>query len=107
MEVRCEEHAHGRESKTKRAECESFFLAEIVSNGSGGHAAGNASYQCAPCGPSYARSVQMKQLAQIPDRAADHDVVVAKQKAAKSGNAGCNNERGTRLRRTQWGVQVI
>ena len=76
----------GRQSETKRAKRETFFLAQIVGNGSGGGATGNASDQRATRGPADACRVQMKQPAQISNRAADHDVVVAKQQTAKRGD---------------------
>jgi hypothetical protein len=78
MEIRREKHSNRRESETKRAKREPLFLAQIVGNGSRCDTSGDTSDQRATCGPAYAYCIQVKELAQKSDCAADHNVVVAK-----------------------------
>jgi len=91
MEIGGKNHANRRKSETKGTQRETLFLAEIVGNGSCRDAAGDASDQRASRGPADARCVQVKQLAQESNCAADDNVVVSKQKTAKRGDAGCDN----------------
>jgi len=107
MEIRGEEHADRGKSEAKRAQRETFLLAQIVSNGSRRSAANNASHQRTSRSPANARRVQMKQLAQISNRAADDNVVVSKQETAKRRDTRRNDERSTRLGQTRWRVQII
>ena|ERR1700733_12350020 len=106
MEIRCKNHAYGGESETERAQRETLFLAEMIGNRTGRDAAGNAADQRAPGGPPDAGRIQMKALAQESNGAADDNVVVSEQKAAKRGDTGCNDERGARRRRRGGGVQL-
>ena len=94
-------------AKTKGTKGESFLLAEIVGYGSSGSATGDAAHQRAARGPAYARRVQVKQLAQVSNRTADHNVVIAKKKPAESRDTGGNDQRSARMRRARWSAQVI
>src|SRR5205807_580149 len=76
MEVGGEEHAGRRQSEANGAESETFLFTEIIRHGSGSSAADDAPDEGAPGGPSCARRVKMKELAQIANGAADHNVVV-------------------------------
>src|SRR5208283_2155078 len=58
----------------------------------------DASNQRTPRGPTNARGIQMKALTQIADRAADHNVVVTKQQAAQSRDAGGDEQRPLGMR---------
>ena len=92
MEVGGEEHAGQRQSEANGAESETLPLTEIIRHGSGTSAADDAPDQGAPGGPSYACCVKMKELAQIANGTADHNVVVTEEQAAQSRDAGRNEE---------------
>jgi hypothetical protein len=54
----------------------------------------------------------MKQLAEIANRPADHNVVVAEKQSAKGGDAGRNDKRAARTvdgrnGLDRWGTQII
>ena len=93
MQVGSDEDAGGRQREADGAEGKAFLLAEMVRYGSGSGAAGNATDQSAPGGPPRARCVEVEQLAQIGNRTADHDVVIAEKQAAQRGNRGGDDER--------------
>ena len=69
----------------------------MIGYGSSDRAACNAADQSTPGRPSYASCIEMKQLAQIAYGAADHNVVVAEQQPAARGDAGCDDERDSRV----------
>src|SRR5205823_5856344 len=83
-------HANGAESET-------FLFTEIIRHGSGSSAADDAPDEGAPGGPSCACRVKMKELAQIANGAADHNVVVTEEQATQSRDAGRNEEWGARM----------
>ena len=97
MEVGGEEHAGRRQSEANGAESETFLFTEIIRHGSGSSAADDAPDEGAPGGPSCARRVKMKELAQIANGAADHNVVVTEEQATQSRDAGRNEKWGARM----------
>src|SRR5438445_10781247 len=88
MEVGGEEHAGRRQCEANGAESETFLFTEIIRHGSGSSAADDAPDEGAPRGPSCACRVEMKELAQIANGAADHNVVVTEEQATQSSDAG-------------------
>src|SRR2546422_6757466 len=101
MEVGGEEHAGRRQSEANGAESETFLFTEIIRHGSGSSAADDAPDESASRGPSRGPScacrVKMKELAQIANGAADHNVVVTEKQATQSRDAGRNEEWGARM----------
>src|SRR5438067_11499899 len=96
MEVGGEEHAGRRQSEANGAERETFLFTEIIRHGSGSSAADHAPDEGAPGGPSCPCRVKVKELAQIANGAADHNVVVPEEQATQSRDAGRNEQWGTR-----------
>src|SRR5438552_17393445 len=94
MEVGGEEHAGRRQSEANGAESETFLFTEIICHGSGSSAADDAPDEGAPGGPSCARRVKMKELPQIANGAADHNVVVTEEQPTQSRDPGRTEERG-------------
>ena len=98
IEVRGKKHSDRRQRKAKSAERKPLLLSEEISNSPRSGTAGDASNERAPRGPTNARGIQMKALAQIADRAADHDVVVTKEQAAQSRHTGGDEQRPAGMR---------
>src|SRR5438094_10560436 len=92
MEVGGEEHAGRRQSEANGAESETFLFTEIIRHGSGSSAADDAPDESASRGPCCACRAKMKQLGQIANGAADHNVVVTEKQATPSRDAGRNEE---------------
>ncbi len=79
------------------AESETFLFSEIIRHGAGSSAADDAPDESASRGPSCACRVKMKELGQIANGAADHNVVVTEKQATQSRDAGRNEEWGARM----------
>lgn len=60
-------------------------------------AASNAADQSTPSRPPDACRIEMKQLTQIADGAADHNIVVAEKQPTESRDAGCDDKRDSRM----------
>src|SRR5437764_14760132 len=97
MEVGGEEHAGRRQSEANGAESETFLFTEIIRHGSGSSAADDAPDEGAPGGPSCACRVNMEELAQIPNGAAGHNVVVTELEATQSRAAARHEQGGASL----------
>lgn len=92
MKVRRKENSARGQCETDSAKREALFLAEIISNRARQRAAGDAAHQGAARRPPNAGRIQMKQLAEITNRATNDDVVIAEQQPAKRGYACGNNQ---------------
>ena len=96
MEIGREEYATRRKGKANRAKGESNFLAEMIRNSPSKRASDNAADQRAPGRPADSCRIEMKQLAEVANGPADHNIVVAEEESAKCGDAGRNDQRATR-----------
>ena len=70
----------------------------MIGDGSCEGTADDAAYQGTSGGPADAGRIEMKQSAQIADRAADDDVVVTEKQPAQGRDAGRDDERSARMR---------
>lgn len=97
MKVRREEDPAGGQCETNRAQSKAFLLAEGVGDRPSCGASNNAPNESTARCPSDPRRVQMKQLTEIPDGAADDDVVVSEKKTTQGRYAGCDDQRSSRV----------
>lgn len=107
MEAGSKENSRRRQRKTNGAKGETDFFAEMIRNRSCNRAARNTAYEGTAGSPSHPCCIEMKQLAQVANGAADHNIVVPEQQAAESGNAGCDDERNVRALLKRGQSQII
>src|ERR1700687_4848327 len=96
MEIGREENAARRKGKANRAQGESNLLTKMICDSPSDRAADHAADQGAPRGPSDSCRIEMKQLAEVANGSADHNIVVAEKESAECGDAGRNEQRAAR-----------